>query len=71
MKKEGVGGWRVGRAGMGVLGGRAGCSLQMGDKGSSCPGSPRSGWATGRLASWLVNVQLNTAVLSHSSPSHV
>lgn len=57
----------------GKMGGRsrAGCSQQMGDKGAPCPGTQRSGWSTGRLASWLVNVQMNMAVLSHSSPNHV
>lgn len=42
---------------------RAGCSQQTGDKGTPCPVSERSGWSTGRLASLLVNVQMNTAVL--------
>lgn len=48
-------------AGQGVAG-------RWGDKGAPCPGSQRSGWPTGRLASWLVNVQMNAAVLPHSSP---
>lgn len=57
----------------GKMGGRsrAGCSQQMGDKAAPCPGTQRSGWSTERLASWRVNVQMNAAVLSHSSPNHV
>lgn len=45
-----------------------GVASRWGDKGTPCPGSQRSGWPTGRLANWLVNVQMNAAVLSHSSP---
>lgn len=48
-----------------------GVASRWGDKGTPCPGSQRSGWSSGRLAGWLVNVQMNTAVLSHSSPNHV
>lgn len=48
-----------------------GVATRWGDKGAPCLGSQRSGWSSGRLADRLVNVQMNTAVLSHSSPNHV
>lgn len=40
-----------------------GVASRWGDKGAPCPASQRSGWPTGRLASRLVNVQMNAAVL--------
>lgn len=55
----------------GKMGGRsrAGSSQQMGGQRHPLSRlSERSGWPTGRLASWLVNVQMNAAVLPHSSP---
>lgn len=54
----------------GKMGGRSRAG-QMRDKGAPCPGTQRSGWSTRRLANWLVNVQMNMAVLSHSSQNHV
>lgn len=52
---------------------RAGCSQQMGGTKAPLvqPLRGLDGRVEGWQAGWLVNVQMNTAVLSHSSPNHV